>query len=75
MLRCSPNHQSGTLLSSLRGPRRGTPADVRAEVRERFETLAPGGGFIFCTAHNIQPDTPLDNVLALFAACRELGRY
>ena len=53
----------------------GSPEDVRQEVRERFETLAPGGGLIFCTAHNIQADTRLENVLALFDAYRDLGRY
>jgi len=53
----------------------GTPDDVRSEVRRRMETLAPGGGFIFCTAHNIQADTPTENVVALFDAYRALGRY
>jgi uroporphyrinogen decarboxylase len=53
----------------------GTPEQVRNEVRERFEALGPGGGFIFCTAHNIQADTPLSNVEALFAAYRDIGRY
>jgi len=53
----------------------GTPDDIRAEVRERFATLAPGGGFVFCTAHNIQVDTPVENVVALFDAYREFGRY
>jgi len=53
----------------------GTPDDVRAEVRERVRTLAPGGGYIFCTAHNIQPDTPLANIEALFDAYRALGEY
>ena len=53
----------------------GTPEDVRAEVRERFETLGSDGGFIFCTAHNIQADTPLENVLALFEAYGECGAY
>ena len=53
----------------------GTPEDVRREVAQRFEALGPGGGFIFCTAHNIQADTPLDNVEALFDAYSELGRY
>lgn len=53
----------------------GTPDDIRAEVKERFETLGPGGGFIFCTAHNIQIDTPVENALALFDAYREFGRY
>lgn len=53
----------------------GTPDDVRNEVRERFETLGPNGGFIFCTAHNIQADTPTQNVLALFEAYHTLARY
>lgn len=53
----------------------GTPDAIRAEVRDRFKSLGPGGGFIFCTAHNIQADTPIENVQALFAAYCELGRY
>jgi uroporphyrinogen decarboxylase len=53
----------------------GSADDIRREVRQRFQTLAPGGGFVFCTAHNIQPDTPIENVLTLFKAYRELGRY
>ncbi|MCC6124654.1 MAG: hypothetical protein IT426_06820 [Pirellulales bacterium] len=53
----------------------GTPEDVRNEVRERMETLGPGGGFIFCSAHNIQADTPVENIEALFDAYRDLGRY
>ena len=52
---------------------RGTPEQVREEVRRRMEAGKPGGGFIICTAHNIQPDTPLDNVLALIEAYREFG--
>ncbi|MHC4405461.1 MAG: uroporphyrinogen decarboxylase family protein [Planctomycetota bacterium] len=53
----------------------GTPDDVRNEVQERMETLAAGGGFIFCTAHNIQADTPTENIVALFEAYRTFGRY
>jgi uroporphyrinogen decarboxylase len=53
----------------------GTAEEIRAEVKERFETLGPGGGFIFCTAHNIQVDTPTENVLVLFDAYRQFGRY
>lgn len=53
----------------------GTPDDVRREVQERMESLAPGGGFIFCTAHNIQADTPTENIVALFEAYRTFGRY
>jgi len=45
---------------------RGTPEDVRAEVKERVQTLGKGGGFIICSTHNIQGDTPLQNILAMY---------
>ena len=53
----------------------GSAEDVRNEVRDRVEKLSGQGGYIFCTAHNIQPDTPVENIEALFAAYKELGRY
>lgn len=53
----------------------GTPDEVRRQVRERIHTLAPGGGFVFATVHNVQADVPVDNVLAMLEAVREFGRY
>lgn len=53
----------------------GTPEAVRAEVRDRIESLAPGGGFILCTSHNLQADTPLVNLTALLSSYDEFGRY
>ena len=53
----------------------GTPEDVRREVADRIAALAPGGGYILCTAHNIQADTPVENVEALLRAYKGLGRY
>ncbi|MDP6107316.1 MAG: uroporphyrinogen decarboxylase family protein, partial [Candidatus Brocadiia bacterium] len=50
-------------------------AEVRAEVQDRVEALAPDSGYILCTSHNIQADTPLENVRALLAAYAEHGRY
>lgn len=47
---------------------RATPAEVKAHVRERLEILAPGGGFVFNTVHNILPEVPPENVVALFEA-------
>jgi len=44
----------------------GTPQEVRDQVRERIEVFGPGGGFVFCTIHNIQANTPIENVLAMF---------
>jgi uroporphyrinogen decarboxylase len=53
----------------------GTPVDVRKEVKDRVKKLAPNGGFIFCTAHNIQADTAIENVVALFDAYKKFGKY
>jgi uroporphyrinogen decarboxylase len=53
----------------------GTVEDIREMVRQRMDVGKPGGGFIIGTAHNIQPDTPTENILALFEAYKEFGRY
>ncbi|MEN6346569.1 MAG: uroporphyrinogen decarboxylase family protein [Armatimonadia bacterium] len=52
---------------------RGTPQQVREEVRCRCYDLAPGGGFVFCQVHNIQPRVPVGNILAMYEAAAELG--
>jgi uroporphyrinogen decarboxylase len=51
----------------------GTPADVRDDVRRNIDALAPGGGFVFNTVHNIQADVPPENVVAMWEALREYG--
>jgi uroporphyrinogen decarboxylase len=43
-----------------------TEADCRKEARHRLDVIAKGGGYIFSPAHCIQPDTPLENVLAIY---------
>lgn len=51
----------------------GTPDQVREQVRERIEILAPGGGFVFNTVHNAQADVPVENFYAMmevFNKCR-----
>lgn len=51
----------------------GSPEEVRAEVLERLEVFAPGGGFVFNTIHNIQPNTPSENLIAMFEALEEFN--
>ncbi len=50
---------------------RGTPEDVRSEVRRCLETLGAGReGFICCSCHNVQAGTPLENILAMIEAAQ-----
>jgi len=44
-------------------------------VRSKVRDLKPGGGFIFNTAHTVQPDTSMDRVLRAYEIAREEGRY
>jgi uroporphyrinogen decarboxylase len=44
----------------------GTPGDVRAEVLRITGILGRGGGYVLAAVHNIQPDVPPENVVALF---------
>lgn len=53
----------------------GTIETVKDEVKRVIETLAPGGGYILCSSHNFQPDTPLHNILAVYETALEVGRY
>ena len=54
---------------------RGTPEEVRAEVRRRIADLAPGGGYILSAVHNLQKEVPPENVLNMLQAADECGRY
>jgi len=53
----------------------GTKEEIRRQVQARVNSLGKGGGYILCTSHNIQADTPVASALALLAAYREFGRY
>jgi uroporphyrinogen decarboxylase len=53
----------------------GTPADVRAEVRRRIGDLGPGGGYILASVHCIQPDVPVENIIAMLDEAKVAGRY
>lgn len=53
----------------------GTPEDVRNEVRRRIADLGTGGGYVLCSVHNIQPEVPPANMVAMFDSAYELGRY
>ncbi|MCD6219768.1 hypothetical protein J7K43_05225 [Candidatus Calescamantes bacterium] len=54
---------------------KGTPEEVKEEVKKRIEVLAPGGGFIFGAVHNIQDDVPAENIMAMWEAFQKLRNY
>jgi uroporphyrinogen decarboxylase len=53
----------------------GTPHEVEAEVRRRIRDLAPGGGYVLASVHNIEADVPGENILAMTNAARRWGKY
>lgn len=50
-----------------------TAEQVRAEVLNRLEILSKGGGYVFNTVHNIMPDVPPENIIAMFNAIKEFN--
>lgn len=54
------------MISTQRTLPYGTVEECRAEARHRIEVIGRGGGYIFAPAHCIQPDTPLENILAIY---------
>jgi uroporphyrinogen decarboxylase len=50
-----------------------TPQEVEDEVKRRIEDLAPGGGFVFAATQAIQPETPPENILAMWNALQKYG--
>jgi uroporphyrinogen decarboxylase len=52
----------------------GTPQEVREDVERRIDDLAPGGGFVFAAVHNIQPNVPPENIMAMWETLEEYGR-
>ena len=53
----------------------GTTQEVKDDVRRNIEVLAPDGGYIFNTIHNIQADVPPENIIAMWEALQEFGDY
>jgi uroporphyrinogen decarboxylase len=53
----------------------GTPEEAAGDVRRVIMALAPGGGYIFAPCHNLQPDVPPQNIVAIYRAAKQYGVY
>jgi uroporphyrinogen decarboxylase len=48
----------------------GSPSDVEQEVKNRIESCGMDGGLILAPSNTVQPDVPLENLLALYETAR-----
>lgn len=54
---------------------KGTPAEVKEEVKRNIEAFKPGGGYIFAPVHNITYDVPIENVIAMYETYQKYAPY
>ena len=48
----------------------GTTDEVTGEVKERIEIFSKNGGFVFSSIHNVQANTPVENIVAMIEAAK-----
>lgn len=49
----------------------GTPETIKKEVIRTIEILGTTGGYIVAPSNNIQPDTPVENIISLYKTVQE----
>jgi len=53
----------------------GTSKAVEDEVKRVIDIMAPGGGYVFTTVHNIQADVPIKNIISMFETLKSYRKY
>ncbi len=53
----------------------GSADEVVETVRQTLATMMPGGGYMLAPTHQIQSNSPAENVVAMYEAARQFGRY
>jgi uroporphyrinogen-III decarboxylase len=51
----------------------GTPEEVREQVLKMCAIFSNGGGYIFNSVHNLLPQSPVENMVAMFDAVKEFN--
>lgn len=54
---------------------RGSPEEIREEVRELIKVASPGGGFILSSSNELGKETSPENCLAMYRAGEKYGIY
>jgi uroporphyrinogen decarboxylase len=52
---------------------RATSEQIKEHVKRNLEVFSVGGGYVFNTVHNIMPDVPPQNIMAMFEAVNEFN--
>jgi len=61
---------------STAGPvAKGAVEETVADCRRIPEIMKPGGGYCFAPTHQLQDNSPTENVVAMYRVAREAGRY
>lgn len=53
----------------------GSIDEIKIAAKETIDVLGKNGGYFFSPSHRFQPDTPVANIIALYDAASEYGRY
>jgi uroporphyrinogen decarboxylase len=53
----------------------GSVQDVISNVKETFEIMMPGGGYCMSPTHQLQDNSPTENVLAMYESAHKYGKY
>ena len=53
----------------------GTVAETVENVRQTLEVMMPGGGYALAPTHQLQDNSPTENVVALYETALHCGQY
>lgn len=60
---------SGTLGTQTLMPF-GTPEEIKNEITDRLDFVGPKGGLLICPTHVLEPEVPVENIVAFIDACK-----
>lgn len=53
----------------------GSVDEVEKDCREKLEVMMPGGGYMFAPTHQLQDNSPTENVLKMYEVAKSFGMY
>jgi len=53
----------------------GTVEETIADCKKTMEIMMPGGGYCFAPTHQLQDNSPTENVVAMYQSAQDFGKY